>query len=192
MVNNEKSLDAYVKKRISNKRYIHSLNTAKAAVSLAKLYGADPGKAKTAALLHDIGKGHIAKAARYGVVFDEIETLNPELAHGRIGAAMAKADLGIDDEEILSAITYHTTGKANMSLLDKIIYVADIIEPERKFPGLEEIRLRAQTDIDAAVMIALEHEIAFVRSKGFILHHKSIEAYEYLKEREDQNKLELS
>ncbi len=79
-----------------------------------------------------------------------------------------------------------------MSLLDKIIYLADIIEPGRKFPGVDEIRALAPTDIDAAMVIALEHIMAFVRSKGFALHPKSTEAYQYLKEREEQKKLELS
>jgi|AGTN01.2.fsa_nt_gi putative HD superfamily hydrolase of NAD metabolism len=192
MTADEKSLIAYVKKQIGRERFIHSQNTAAEAVSLARIYGIDNEKAKIAGLLHDIGKGHFKEAARYGVVLDEIEMQNPELAHGRIGAAMARADLGIDDREILSAISWHTTGRAGMSLLDKIIYLADIIEPGRKFPGVEEIRTLARTDIDAAMVIALEQVIAFVRSKGFALHQKSIEAYQYLKEREDTKKIELS
>ncbi len=189
---NEKSLNAYIKKQISSKRYSHSVNTAKEAVSLAEIYGIDKKKAKVAGLLHDIGKGRLDEASRYGVVLDEIEIKNPELAHGRLGALKASVDLGIDDPEILSAITWHTTGKADMSLLDKIIYLADIIEPGRKFPGVDEIRALAPTDIDAAMVIALEHIMAFVRSKGFALHPKSTEAYQYLKEREEQKKLELS
>jgi len=182
----EECLKAYVKRQIKPERYIHSLNTAKEAESLARIYGADVQKARIAGLLHDVGKGHAAEAGRYGVSFDEIEAKNPELAHGRIGAAMVQADLGIDDQEILSAITNHTTGKACMSPLDKVIYLADIIEPCRTFSGVEQIRSLAKVDIDAAMRCALEEIMAFVRSKGLTLHPKSVEAYQYLKEREEQ------
>ena len=99
---------------------------------------------------------HTAEAARYGVQLDEIEAQNPELAHGRIGAAMARFDLGISDPEILSSIAFHTTGKANMSVLDKVIYLADIIVPGRTFLAVENIRTLARVDINTAMLSALE------------------------------------
>ena len=192
MAIDESSIMAYVEKKIGRERYVHSVSTAEEAVSLAEIYGVDPVKARIAGLLHDVGKGHAAEAAQYGIEFDEIETMNPELAHGRIGAAMTRLDLGISDPEILSAIAYHTTGKANMSALDKVIYIADIIEQGRKFAGVDLIRTLAREDIDAAMMTALEKIMAFVRSKGLTLHPKSMEAYQYLKEREEKKKLGLS
>ena len=188
----EKGAMAYVKKQIIPERFIHSVSTAVEAAARAKVYGADPVNARIAGMLHDVGKGHASQAARCGVEFDEIEAQNPELAHGRIGAAMVKMDLGIEDSEILSAISYHTTGKAAMSLLDKILYIADIIEPGRTFAGVDRIRALAREDIDAAMMCALEMVMAFVKSRGFALHPKSVEAYQYLKEREEKKKLELS
>ena len=94
MAIDERSLMAYVRKQIDRERFIHSVSTAVEAVSLAAIYHVDPVKAKIAGLLHDVGKGHTAEAAQYGVVLDDIEAQNPELAHGRIGAAMACADLG--------------------------------------------------------------------------------------------------
>lgn len=191
MVDEKRAIE-YVQKQITRERFIHSMNTAIEAEKLATAYGADPGKARIAGLLHDVGKGNAAKAQCYGVTFDDIEAKSPELAHGRIGAAMVKADLGIDDSEILCAITCHTTGKANMSLLDKIIYLADIIEPGRTFAGVERIRALAPVDIDAAMKCALEQIMAFVKNKGFMLHPKSVEAYQYLQEREENKKLGLS
>ncbi len=191
MIDETKAM-AYINSHISPKRVVHSVNTAVQAVALADIYGVDPVKAKIAGLLHDAGKGNAAQATRCGVTLDDIEKKDPELAHGRIGAAMIQMDLGLNDPEIISAITYHTTGKADMSLLDKIIYLADIIEPGRTFAGVEKIRALANEDINAAMMVALEQTIAFVRSKGFPLHPKSVEAYQYLKEREEKNKLGLS
>ena len=188
----EKSAMTYVKSQINRERVTHSVRTAAEAAALAKAYGADTVKAEIAGLLHDVGKGHAFEAARCGILLDDIEAQNPELAHGRIGAAMVQKDLGIDDNEILSAITYHTTGKAGMSLLDKIIYIADIIEPGRTFTGVERIRMLARKDIDAAMVCALEMIMAFVKCRGFALHPKSVEAYQYLKEREEKKKLGLS
>lgn len=192
MKTDEDSLKAYVKGQISDERYVHSLNTADEAEALAQLYGADVKKARIAGLLHDVGKGHAADATRLGVMLDDVEAQNPELAHGRIGAAMVQADLGIDDPEILSAITSHTTGKACMSTLDKVIYLADIIEPGRTFTGVEPIRSLVRVDIDTAMLCALDEVMAFVRKRGLTLHPKSVEAYQYLKEREEQKKLGLS
>jgi len=184
MLYDEECLKEYVKRQIGHERYIHSLNTAMEAEKLARLCGADTDKARVAGLLHDVGKGHAAQAGRYGVELDEIEAQNPELAHGRIGAAMVRADLGIDDPEILSAITCHTTGKACMSTLDKVIYLADIIEPGRTFSGVKKIRALAQADIDAAMIYALDEIMTFVQCRGLTLHPKSMEAYQYLKELE--------
>ena len=189
---NEERLRTYVKQKINKERYTHSINTAIEAEALARRYDANIQKARIAGLLHDVGKGHAADAASYGIAFDDIEALNPELAHGRIGAAMVRADLGIDDPEILSAITSHTTGKPCMSTLDKVIYLADIIEPGRTFTGVEQIRALAWVNIDAAMICALDEIMAFVRKRGLTLHPKSMEAYQYLKEREEQKKFGLS
>lgn len=188
----EKILMAYVKEKIGRERFIHSVSTAIEAASLAAIFGADSAKAKVAGLLHDVGKGHTAQAARYKVALDDMEAKNPELAHGRIGAAMVKADLGIDDPEILSAIAYHTTGKDGMSVLDKVIYLADIIEPGRTFAGVDRIRALARTNIDAAMIAALEQIMEFVKNKGFALHPSSEEAYITLKKQEEERKIDLS
>lgn len=177
---------SYVKSKINDKRFTHSVDTAKMAVLLAKEYGADENKAYIAGLLHDVAKGMtreaLEKAAEEnGIELDEYEKLNPELIHGRIGAAMVRNDLGIDDEEILSAIKWHTTGHKNMTLLEKIIYLADIIEPGRNFKETDELREAAYRDIDEAMITGLGHVMNFVKSRGLTLHPNSIEAYESLK-----------
>lgn len=185
MAVSEEKMITYVKNKIGIKRFEHSMNTAKEAVSLAKRYNADENKAYTAGLLHDVAKGMPreeleAAAAENNIELDVYEKSNPELIHGKIGAAMVKKDLGINDEEILSAIKWHTTGNKNMTLLEKIIYLADIIEPGRNFKETDELRKIAYKDINDAMIFGLGHVMNFVKSKGLSLHPNSIEAYESL------------
>ena len=191
----KKQLIKYIKRHIDKKRFRHSVNTAKEAVKLAKAYGADQSKAYVAGLLHDVAKvSRVALdqlAKDYCISVDEFETRNPELTHGKLGAIMVSRQLGIKDKEILLAIRWHTTGRANMTLLEKIVYIADVIEPGRTFPGIDQIRKLAYQDIDAALILSLECVMQFVQSKGFSLHPKSVEAHAYLKKQEEIKKLEL-
>ena len=182
----KKKLINYLKTKIDDKRLKHSVNTAKEAVYLAKKYNSDPDKAYLAGLLHDVAKGLSGAdlentANQYGIEIDEYEVVNPELIHGKIGAVMVNKQLGIEDKDILGAIRWHTTGHKNMTLLEKIIYLADIIEPGRKFLHVNIIKRLAYQDIDQAMVFALEHIFEFVKSKGFSLHPESIEAYHFLK-----------
>jgi predicted HD superfamily hydrolase involved in NAD metabolism len=185
MAASEEKMISYVKNKIGAKRFEHSMNTAEEAVSLAKRYNADETKAYIAGLLHDVAKGLPreeleSSAAENNIELDIYEKLNPELIHGKIGAAMVKRDLGINDEEILSAIKWHTTGNKNMTLLEKIIYLADIIEPGRNFKETDELRKIAYKDINDAMIFGLGHVMSFVKSRGLTLHPNSIEAYESL------------
>jgi predicted HD superfamily hydrolase involved in NAD metabolism len=187
-------MTSFVKGRISEKRYIHSLNTAKEAVALARKYGADENKAYIAGLLHDVAKGLPASSLEYiakvnGIPVDEYELSNPELMHGKIGAAIVSRELDIKDEEILSAIKWHTTGHKNMTLLEKIIYLADIIEPGRNFPETEALRAIAYKDLNEAMLKGLWHVMSFVKEKGLTLHPNSVEAYENIKNMEEKKKL---
>jgi predicted HD superfamily hydrolase involved in NAD metabolism len=186
----KKELKRYLKKCVGHQREKHSKNTAKEAVKLAKKYGADQEKAYVAGLLHDVAKGQcrfgLRKLAKeYELTIDEFEMRNPELTHGKLGAIMVSKHLGIKDKDILSAIRWHTTGHADMTLIEKVVYIADIIEPGRKFEGVQSIRLLAYKDLDKAMILALEYVMKFVHSKGFALHPKSIEAYQYFKELEE-------
>ncbi len=182
----------YLKENIDEKRLRHSIGTANEAVKLAHKYGADENKAYTAGLLHDVAKGRCKYgfgklAAEYGIEIDDVESKNIELIHGRLGAAMIEKQLGILDEEVLSAVRWHTTGRKGMSLLEKIIYLADLIEPGRNFEGINAIRQIAYRNIDDAMREALKQVMGFVQSKGFALHPNSIEAYnDYIKEEENE------
>lgn len=153
------------------------------AEELALIHGVDTKKAYLAGLLHDIAKGWCRfglkkHAEKHGVAADAYEQDNPELLHGRLGAAIACKELGIDDEDVLNAICWHTTGRAGMSLLEKIIYIADLTEPGREFEGIDQIRDLARIDINAAMCTALKSVMDFVKQKGFALHPKSAEAYD--------------
>ncbi len=181
----------YLKQNIDGRRLCHSIGTAHEAVRLAQRYGADRDKAYIAGLLHDVAKGKCGcelqqLASEYDISIDDVEADNIELIHGRLGAAMIKKQLGIDDEEILSAIRWHTTGRRGMTLLEKIIYIADLIEPSRDFIGVDDIRSMAYEDIDLAMRKALQEVIGFVKKRGFALHPNSIEAYnDYTKEEKE-------
>ena len=153
---------ALVKSRLSEKRYKHTINVKKMAVKLAKRYGADEEKAALAALLHDSAK-ELPKAEMLQIFAD-----NAIIAKNaaKRPAPVCQTQWGVTDPEILSAIECHTTGKQNMSLLDKIIYMADMTSAERDYPGVEALRAEEMQNLDLALCHALEQSIAFVREKG--------------------------
>ncbi|KPU44160.1 putative nicotinate-nucleotide adenylyltransferase [Oxobacter pfennigii] len=174
-----------LKAMLSPKRYMHSLGVRDTAVKLAKLYGTDEDKAAIAGLIHDCAKGLsdelLLKIAReIGIETQGIYEKQPELLHGPAGTYMAKKDFKIEDEEILHSIMCHTTGCENMSLLDKIIYIADYIEPNRSFPGLEELRKAAFRDIDEAMLLALDNTIKHVINKKQMIDIQTIKARNYI------------
>ncbi len=173
---------AYLESKLDTKRIGHSVGTAKVACQLAEKHKADVQKAYKAGMLHDIAKGICGDQLEqmldyFGITADDTEKKNPELLHGRLGAAMVRQELGITDEDVLNAIRWHTTGRAGMSLLEKIIYLSDLIEPTRKFEGIDPIRALAEADIDAAMCAALKQVMHFVKKKGFTLHPNSLMAY---------------
>lgn len=169
-----------LKKELDSKRYQHSVNVMEVSRSLAKLYGADIEKALLAGILHDCGKNYRGDDAREYVKkirykADEIELLQPKLLHGIIGEHLARYKYGISDEEVLGAIKWHTTGRAGMNLLEKIIYVADYIEPLRYFEGIEEMRKAAFEDLDYCIVLCSESTIKFILNKGVLLHGRTVE-----------------
>ncbi len=175
-------LISYLNNNLEPQRVVHCINTANMAVRLAKIHGADANKAYIAGLLHDIAKGMCAQgllkiAPEYGIEPDEYEKNNNELLHGRLGAAIINRLFNITDSDILNAVRWHTTGRAGMSLIEKIVYIADLTEPSRKFEDLDSIRELAKKDIDAAMRLALQKVMQFVKRKGFALHPNSIMAY---------------
>ncbi len=151
------------------------------AVKLAELYGADREKAETAALLHDIarefGSDRIRQLCQqYGIAADEVEKAVPDLLHGKLAAYIAAESYGVRDGEILDAIRFHTTGRRKMTVLDKIIFIADMIEPGRDFPGVQQLRELAWQDLDRAVVAGLDNTLRYVLDRGRLIHPDSIEA----------------
>ncbi len=177
---------------LSVKRYIHTMGVSEEAVRLAEIYGTtvERQKAQVAGLLHDCAKDYPKELRQrfckeYKVKLDEVMEKQPDLIHPFLGAEVAKREYKVKDEEILNAIRYHTTGRANMTLLEKIVFIADYIEPNReKFEGLEEARRLAYLDLDMAMKFILEETIAFVQERGRLLHPLSLEALEYYKQKQ--------
>ncbi len=168
-----------LKQVLNEERYLHSLGVKKASGELACLYGADKARAEKAGLLHDYGKQFseeelLVKSRELGLRLDIVEENNPELLHASVGALLVKTELGIEDEDIIEAISCHTTGKAGMGRLACLVFLADFIEENRSFPGVEEIRELALKDLDKAILRALDQTINYVVKRGRLLHPDSI------------------
>lgn len=173
---------AAMKDRMPERRYIHTIGVADTAIELATRFNLDTKKAETAGILHD--------SCKYAdrVWMKEVikgENMNPllldyhhELWHGPVGAYVAQKEFHVEDEDVLNAIRYHTTGRANMSDLEKIIYIADMIEPNRQFSDVEELRKAAQVlPLDELMSECITHSIGFLISKGQPVFPDSFECY---------------
>ena len=171
---------------LKKKRVSHVQGCEKEAVALAEKYGADPEKAAVAAILHDITKAldlrnQLILCDRYGIICDDIEKNSVSLLHSKTGAARAR-DLFDIEQSVYDAIWWHTTAKPEMSLLEKVIYMADYIEPTRDFEGIDKLRKAAARDLDSAMALGLKMSIIDIRSRGLPLHHNTADAYDYYKE----------
>lgn len=174
-------LIAHLKEAISSKRVEHILGVEKTAVELAAQYGENAEKASIAALLHDFAKERPDEEMRDLIISEnmdlELLQFGNNIWHGPTGASLVQTRFGVTDEDILNAIRNHTVGAPEMRLLEKIIYVADYIEPGRHFPGVEEARRLAYTDLDAAVAYATEQTLHHLMEKRAKIYPKAIETY---------------
>ncbi|MCY7778409.1 bis(5'-nucleosyl)-tetraphosphatase (symmetrical) YqeK [Bacillus haynesii] len=173
-----------VQEQLTEQRYIHTVGVMETAVKLAERFGADVKKAETAAIFHDYAKFR-PKEEMKQIILDgggplEVLDFHHELWHAPAGAALVKTEVGITDEDILSAIRFHTSGRPNMTLLEKVIYVADYIEPGRRFPGVEEVRTLAEEDLDLALIQALKNTITFLISKNQAVYPETVATYNAL------------
>lgn len=178
---NEEFIEA-VREKLRPDRFAHSLNVAKEARRLAQKYGADPEKAYTAGILHDIMKNsppeeQLAVMERAGVTLTADERANPKLWHAMAGEAYARAALHVQDEEILRAIRYHTTARAGMSMLEKVLYIADFISADRDYDGVEDMRKAAGVSLEAAMLEGMRFCIVDLVQTGQVIHTDSVEAY---------------
>ncbi len=177
----EDEIIGWLSQWVDKKRLEHSLGVSRTAALLALHYGVDVDKARIAGLVHDCAKclSYEEMATRlkeYGMMLDPISMGDRALIHGHLGAEMVRRMLGIEDPEILNAIACHTTGKKRMALLDKILCLADYIEPGRQYAGIGTIRQLAYKDIDRALLKGMEFTIRHVLDSGSPLHPGTVEA----------------
>ena len=162
--------------RLKPSRFQHSLGVSETAVTLAKRFGVDEEKARIAGLLHDCARQYpndelIAEAAIRGIAIGDVERETPLLLHADIGARLVAEEYGVEDEEIQQSIARHTVGGSNMSDLDKIVYFADMIEPNRDYPDVHRLRqLAAEGTLDEMVLAGLSQSIRFIVNQGKLLH----------------------
>jgi predicted HD superfamily hydrolase involved in NAD metabolism len=170
-----------VRKQLPEKRYVHTLGVVETALRLSEKYGGDAKKIELASIFHDYAKYLPDEEMREIIVKENLPRrllrFHRELWHAPVGACLVKKEAGIEDEEILNGIRYHTTGRANMTLLEKIVFLADYIEPGRNFPGVDPVRKRAEESLDGAVLLALEQTISFLLSKHSKIYPDTIDAY---------------
>ncbi|NLM04636.1 MAG: HD domain-containing protein [Clostridiales bacterium] len=176
-----REIKTFLKEKISHKRYEHTMGVVKSAVNLAQKYDANVEDAKIAALLHDYAKDFsreelFSYAKKYDIVIDDIMKIAHELLHGKIAALIAEEKFNIKNKDILNAIEYHTTGRVNMSKLEKIIYLSDFIEEGRDYPGVDDLRKIANIDLDRAILQAFDNTIVYVLSIGKLLHPNTLNA----------------
>ncbi len=174
-----KDYEQIIKNNMKDKRFSHCKNVAKEAVALAEIHGADTDKAKLAGILHDATKEfsferqlQIIKDG--GIILDDIEKISTNLWHAISGSVYARDVLHIDDEDILNAIRYHTSGRVNMSLLEKIIYVADYTSAERSFEGVDYMRKLARKNLNEAILFGTSFTIADLAKHNRLIHPNAV------------------
>jgi predicted HD superfamily hydrolase involved in NAD metabolism len=167
--------------RMSAKRLQHSLGVSATAQLLAEKFGCDQEKARLAGLLHDVAREVplnelLPRCQAFGIVVSDIEQAELVLLHAPLAAKIAQAEFGIIDVQVLQAIILHTTGGLAMTKLDKIVYLADVIEPGRNFIGVDKIRKVARKDLDKALLAALDQSICHIVKRCGLLHPGTIAA----------------
>jgi len=178
-------LEKTVADRLSRERWQHTLGTAVTARRLAPSLRADPRKAWVAGLVHDLARDLpsaelLSLARRFGILVGAMEREAPELLHGPVGAELARRELGIDDLEVLDAVARHTVGGPDLSPLALTLYLADFVEPGRRFPGAEEVRRQADRDPELAVLWAMERTIVYLFRFGLPSHPLTVEGRNWL------------
>ena len=167
---------------MSDYRYTHSVNVSKEAVRLAKKYGADVDKAALAGILHDITKEapkeeQLQIMTDGGIILDNVQKNSSKLWHGISGSVYIRDVLNITDEDILNAVRYHTTGRAGMSLLEKIIFIADFTSAERDYNGVKTMRKKADKALENAMLYGLQFTLKDLSKRAMIIHPDALACY---------------
>ncbi len=171
--------------RLSEKRFIHSVNVAKAGVALAERYGGDKEKAYLAGILHDIMKEEkpeiqLQMLKKHDIMTDTVTLGAPPLWHAKTGAIFCKEQLGIDDQDLLNAISYHTTGRANMSQLEKLVFLADYIGEERDYQDVDVMRAETMISMERGMRYALAFSIQDLVNRDKTIHLDTVAAYNFV------------
>lgn len=183
-----------IKERLSDYRFYHSVCVAESAVQLAKRFGADEEKARVAGILHDVMKeetkeNQLAVIEKAGMKMTELEKKNKKVYHQMSGAAYVKEELGITDDEIINAIRYHTTGRRSMSLLEKIIYLADFISADRDYEDVDVMRCKVEEGMEEGMLYAFRYTIVDLVNQCKEIHPDTLDAYNWvIEETEERNK----
>ena len=177
---NIESYKEHLKQRLTTKRYTHSLAVAQTAAKLAGMYNGDINKAYLAGLLHDYARDYtpsqlLIMAEENHLVDYHVEVVNPSLLHGKVGAFLLEKEGIVADPSILKAIRYHTTGHPDHDQLGHIIYIADYIEPNRDFPGVDKMRKVVYQNFDYGILAGLDHTIMYLMQKAAFIHPLSVD-----------------
>lgn len=188
---NNATIRKIVSQKLSHHRMQHTLGVEFTAMQLARLHGVDEEKACTAALLHDYAKQLsneqlLEKAKEYQLTIDDFEAKYPNLLHGPVAAKMAQEEFGIEDPETLEAIACHTTGKVGMGKLAQIIYLADAIEPHRKFEQAEELRRLSLNHLSQALYQCARHTMIYLAQKNIPQHPATQEVLAWFKQLQEE------
>lgn len=178
-------LEVEMRARLTAASFDHSLRTSETAVRLAQIHGGDQRQAAIAALVHDVARDLtkaelVERAESFGLTIDPVQASKPYLLHAAVGAKIAASELGIEDAVIVSAVAKHTFGDTYMTKLDRIVYLADLIEPGRTRPGVDEIRRLAQIDLDGAFVAAYKAQLIAIIARGGYLHPLTLKVWNHI------------
>lgn len=176
---------ALLKKRLKEDRYVHSLGVAIAAKELAARYGANEDEAYVAGLLHDVTKNEdtenqLQMLKNDDIILSQIELSNKKLWHAMSGEVYLRKELSIENHDMLMAVRYHTTGRAGMSLLEKIVYIADYISAERDYPDVEVMRTLSKESLEKAALYSLKYTLNKLSKCELVIHPDSLAFYNEL------------
>lgn len=183
---NYKDVEYKLKEMLPERRLKHSMNVSQCAVKLSEIYGYDMEKAKLAGLIHDCAKyfndDQVEDSIKkFNIELDSLEENNISLSHSVIGSYVIQETFNINDEDIINAVRYHTTGRENMTILEKIIYMADLIEEGRKFPLVDKLReLAYNGSLDEALLLSFNNTIKFVMDNNQLIHPRTVSARNYI------------
>ena len=185
-LNKLNNIEEKLKKMLPDKRVKHSISVSDCAIKLSEIYNCDKEKAKLAGLIHDCAKYFTNEEIEYnvkkfGIDLDPLEENNIALSHSIVGSYIIQDEFNIEDEDVINAVRYHTTGRENMSLLEKIIYIADLIEEGRNFPRVDELRSLAYSGkLDEALLLSFNNTIKFVMDNNQLIHPRTVSARNYI------------